>query len=178
MSARSRRRSDVRNGRVAAESSLHPLGGPSGSKPAAGGKLIGQGGRLVAVAVSKIATTLHGIAVGYMQLARGLAEEGYDKDDMAYVRDAAGKSWFAVIQATDAAMERRGLVPEPGVMAEASRHEFLKVAGRADLKERLDEFERLLDAKIAYFGEVPERARMAAVLEEAAEYIRCVGEDL
>lgn len=131
----------------------------------------------MAVAAIKLSTTLRTIAVGSIDMARQLAQEGYETGDMARVRDAAAKAWFGVVQATDSAMGRRGLVPEPGAMAQITRREFLKESYGGDVAKKLDEYERLLRGRLAYYGEVPERKRMTAILADVAEFVRRVTGD-
>jgi len=97
---------------------------------------------------------------------------------MRHVRDAAEKAWLAVLQATDAAMGRHGLVPEPGPRAHQTRHEFLEKRGREDLSARLHEMADRLHARYFYYGGVPDRARMEAALDEVADYVRRVGEEV
>lgn len=131
----------------------------------------------MAVAATRLSTTLRTIAVGSIEMGRQLAEEGYETGDMARVRDAAEKAWFGMVQATDSAMGRRGLIPEPGAMAQITRREFIAETYGSDFGKKLEEYERLLHGRIAYYGEVPERAVMTAVLDDVAEFVRRVTGD-
>lgn len=122
-------------------------------------------------ALSESATT-------FMELAREEAAHGYATNDMRHVRDAAEKAWLAVVQATDAALGRHGLVPEPGPRAHQTRHEFLQQRGRDDLSTHLHEMADRLHARYFYYGELPPRARLEAALDEAADYIRRVTDEI
>lgn len=101
---------------------------------------------------------------------------GYDLDDYRRIRDAAEKAWLAALQAIDHAMNRHGLLPEPGAMAHESRHKFLCKIGREDLSRQLSVFSDQLHGQIFYFGAVPERKRMEARLDEVSQFIRAVSE--
>lgn len=118
------------------------------------------------------------VAASFMNLAREEAALGYQQDDMRHVRDAAEKAWLAALQATDAAMGRHGQIPEPGPAAHASRHRFLERVGRDDLSSALHEMADRLHARYFYYGELPDRKRVEAGLERAAEYIRRVTEEV
>jgi len=111
-------------------------------------------------------------------MAREEAALGYAQDDMRHVRDAAEKAWLAVIQATDAAMGRHGLIPEPGPPAHPSRHKFLEKVGRDDLSERLHAMADRLHARYFYYGELPERKTLEAALDQAADYVRRVTDEV
>jgi hypothetical protein len=118
------------------------------------------------------------MATSFIALARKEAAHGYANEDMRHVRDAAEKAWLAVIQATDAAMSRHGLIPEPGPAAHQSRHRFLERAGRDDLSGRLHEMDDRLHARYFYYGDLPDRKLLEAGLEQAADYVRRVTEDV
>jgi hypothetical protein len=119
---------------------------------------------------------MHRLAESFLGIARSGAEQGYAADDETRVRNAAERAWQGALQATDAAMARYGLVPEPGPRAQATRLEFLEAAGRRDLAMKLKEFEEALHGRCFYWGEVPDKATMAARLDEVAEFIRAVTE--
>lgn len=103
---------------------------------------------------------------------------GYDLDDYRRIRDSAEKGWLAVLQAIDHAMSRHGLLPEPGAMAHETRHKFLRNRGRDDLSRQLSVFADQLHGQIFYFGAVPERKRMELALDEVAQFIQAVSEEL
>jgi hypothetical protein len=130
------------------------------------------------VAATSAPKTLVELANSFLALAREEAAIGYATEDRRRVRDAAEKAWLAALQATDAAMERHGLFPDPGPMAHASRHEFLEKRGRRDLSSKLHEFADRLHGKYFYLGAVPDKAGMGLTLDEVAEYIRRVSEEI
>jgi hypothetical protein len=130
------------------------------------------------MAAGSASRALGEMAISFMQLAREEAAHGYDAGDMRHVRDAAEKAWLAVLQATDAAMGRHGVIPEPGPRAHQTRHEFLEKVGRDDMSARLHEMADRLHARYFYYGGVPSRERMNAALDEAADYIRRVWEEV
>jgi len=112
------------------------------------------------------------MATSFLKLAEEEAKGGYDADDPRRVRDAAEKAWLAVLQATDAAMERHGQFPEPGPRAHLTRHRFLERAGRRDLSDRLRAFADRLHGEYFYTGAIPEREGMDLALAEVREYLR------
>ena len=118
------------------------------------------------------------MAKSFLELAREEAAIGYATEDRRRVRDGAEKARLAALQATDAGMERHGLFPDPGPMAHVSRHEFLEKRGRRDLSSKLHEFADRLHGKYFYLGAVPDKAGMEIALEEVAEYIRRVNEEI
>jgi hypothetical protein len=121
---------------------------------------------------------LREMADSSLSLAREEAAHGYASDDMRRVRDAAEKAWLAVIQATDAAMMRHGLIPEPGPMAHRSRHRFLERVGRDDLSSLLHEMADRLHARYFYYGELPDRKRLEAGLDLAADYVGRIAQEV
>jgi len=118
------------------------------------------------------------MAESFLQLAREESDFGFDAKDIRRVRDAAEKGWLAILQATDAAMERQGVFPEPGARAHITRHEFLEGVGRQDLSDALHMFADKLHGSYFYFGAVPDRRGMGVVLDEEAGCIRRVTEEL
>lgn len=118
------------------------------------------------------------MAASFLELAREEAAIGYDSDDMRRVRDAAEKAWLAALQATDAAMERHGQFPEPGARSHQTRHEFLERRGRGDLSEKLHSFADRLHGHYFYFGAVPDRKTMFHKLDEVAEFVSRVGDEV
>ena len=121
---------------------------------------------------------LQRMAASFLELAREEADLGYKVDDMRRVRDAAEKAWLAALQATDAAMERHGVFPEPGPRAHVTRHEFLEKAGRRDLSSRLGDFAERLHGRYFYFGAVPDKRGMDIDLAEVEDYVRRLNEEL
>ena len=130
------------------------------------------------MAATRVPVALHRMAESFLELAREEAKTGYSTGDMRRVRDAAEKAWLAVLQATDAAMERHGLFPDPGARAHLTRYEFLEDSGRRDLSARLHEFADRLHGSYFYWGAVPNEAGMGVALDEVAEYIRRVTEEV
>jgi len=120
---------------------------------------------------------LHRLAENFLGLAREGARAGYAAKDVLRVRNAAERGWMGALQATDAAMARYGLIPEPGPRAESSRLEFLEAAGRPDLAKKLREFRDELHGNFYYRGKIPSDGEMAAALDGVAEYIRLVTEE-
>ena len=120
---------------------------------------------------------LHRMAESFLELAREEADEGYNSKDMRRVRDAAEKAWLAALQATDGAMQRHGLLPEPGPRAHLTRHEFLEEVGREDLSHELHDFADRLHGRYFYTGAVPDRAGMARALDQVKQYIQRVTEE-
>ena len=118
------------------------------------------------------------MAHGFVELAREEAGAGYEADDYRRIRDAAEKAWLSALHAVDHAMERHGLIPEPGAMAHASRHRFLERAGRKDLSDQLSVFADFLHGRVFYFGDVPPRGRMSVALEEVEQFIRSLSEEV
>ena len=118
------------------------------------------------------------MAASFLELAREEAAIGYESKDMRRVRDAAEKAWLSALQATDAAMERHGQFPEPGPRSHATRHEFLERMGRRDLSVKLHQFADRLHGKYFYFGAVPEKDGMSVDLDEVADFILRVGEEV
>jgi hypothetical protein len=118
------------------------------------------------------------MALSFLELAREEAGTGFTTNDMRRVRDAAEKAWLAALQATDAAMERHGLFPDPGPRAHITRHEFLEKMGRRDLSSQLHMFADRLHGKYFYFGAVPDRAGMGVDLDEVAEFVRRLEEEV
>jgi len=118
------------------------------------------------------------MATSFLELAREAAAIGYQTRDMRRVRDAAEKAWLAALQATDAAMERHGSFPEPGARSHATRHEFLEGAGRRDLSDRLRAFADRLHGQYFYFGAVPDERGMKVALDEVADFIRIMREEV
>jgi len=118
------------------------------------------------------------MALSFLELAREEAELGFTTNDMRRVRDAAEKAWLAALQATDAAMERHGLFPEPGPRAHLTRHEFLEKSGRRDLSTQLRAFADRLHGEYFYFGAVPDRAGMTLSLDEVSEFVRRLEEEV
>ncbi len=118
------------------------------------------------------------MAESFLQLAREEADQGFQVKDMRRVRDAAEKAWLAILQATDAAMERHGFFPDPGPRFHITRHEFLQGAGRTDLSDKLHMFADKLHGSYFYFGAVPDQRGMGVVLDEVADYIRRATEEI
>jgi hypothetical protein len=118
------------------------------------------------------------MATSFLELSREEAAIGYDAKDPRRVRDAAEKAWLAALQATDAAKERPGQFPEPCARSHVTRHEFLESARRRDLSLKLHPFADRLHGKYFYFGAVPNRDAMSVDLDEVAEFIRRVDEEV
>lgn len=118
------------------------------------------------------------MAESFLELAREEARTGYKAKDMRHVRDAAEKAWLAVLQAADAAMSRNGRVPEPGPRAHYTRQEFLEEVGRKDLANQLRVFADMLHGQYFYYGAVPDQGRMQVALDEAAEFVRRVTDEV
>ncbi len=112
------------------------------------------------------------MALSFLDLAREEAAEGYQATDEARIRDAAERAWLAALHGIDHAMSRRGLIPEPGPMAQASRHSFLEAAGRHDLSEELLVFADWLHERIFNFGTIPDRAEMELLIDEVGRFVR------
>ncbi len=122
--------------------------------------------------------TLLEMANSFLDFAREEMAAGYDLDDYRRIRDSAEKAWLAALQAIDHAMGRHGLLPEPGAMAHESRHKFLAKAGRSDRSDKLAVFADKLHGRIFYRGAVPSRPEMERALDEVAQFIRSVSEEL
>jgi len=120
---------------------------------------------------------LHRLAEAFLSLARQEARVGYASGDRQKIRNAAERAWMAGVQATDAAMARYGLVPEPGSRVDASRREFLAKAGSEDLSRRWNSLGETLHEGCYNWGRIPEEQEMAQTLEEVAEFIRQVTEE-
>jgi hypothetical protein len=118
------------------------------------------------------------MAVSFMELAREEASIGFEKDDMRRVRDSAEKAWLAALQAVDAAMERHGEFPEPGPRSHVTRHQFLERMGRRDLSTMLHAFADRLHGKYFYFGAVPDQRGMSVDLDEVADFVKRVHEEV
>ena len=118
------------------------------------------------------------MAVSFLDLAREEAAIGYQADDMRRVRDAAEKAWLAALQATDAAMERHGQFPDPGARSHQTRHQFYEKIGRRDLSMKLHAFADRLHGKYFYFGGVPDEQAMKVDLDEVADFVRRVHEEV
>jgi len=118
------------------------------------------------------------MANSFLALAREEAGVGYATKDPRRVRDAAEKAWLAVVQATDAAMERHGRIPETGPGAHGARQDFLEEVGRADLANQLRAFADLLHGRYFYVGDVPGADRMRVALDEAADFLRRVSQEI
>jgi len=133
---------------------------------------------VIGVAASSTSKALGEMADSFMALAREEAEAGYATKDPRRVRDAAEKAWLAVLQATDASMERHGRSPDAGPGAHDARQDFLEAVGRGDLATQLRAFADLLHGRYFYRGAVPEAERMRAALDDAAEFIRRVLQEI
>jgi len=120
---------------------------------------------------------LHRLAENFLGLARQGAQAGFAANDVMKVRNAAERAWMGALQATDAAMARYGLIPEPGPRAESSRLEFLQSAGRPDLAKDLAKFRDELHGNCYYRGIIPSDGEMSAALDAVAAYIRLVSEE-
>jgi len=131
-----------------------------------------------AVAANAGHPTLLEVANSFLDLAREEMAAGYDLDDYRRIRDSAEKAWLASLQAIDHAMSRHGLLPEPGAMAHESRHRFLRKAGREDLSKQLSVFADQLHGQIFYFGAVPDRKRMELAINEVAQFVRSLSEEV
>lgn len=118
------------------------------------------------------------MANSFLELAREEMAAGYDLDDYRRIRDAAEKAWLASLQAIDHAMNRHGLLPEPGAMAHESRHKFLRKVGRDDLSRQLSVFADQLHGQVFYFGAVPDRKGMQLALDEVAQFVRNLAEEV
>ena len=131
-----------------------------------------------AVAANARRPNLLEMAQGFLDLSREEMAVGYDGDDYRRIRDAAEKAYLAALQAVDHAMARHGLIPEPGAMAHASRHRFLEKAGRRDLSAHLSTFADALHGRVFYMGDIPSRESLSLSLDEVAQFIRTVSEEL
>jgi hypothetical protein len=118
------------------------------------------------------------MARGFIELAREEMETGYSTHDYRRIRDAAEKGWVSALHAVDAAMARHGLIPQPGAMAHHSRHRFLERAGRQDLSDRLSVFADQLHGRIFCAGEIPDRKRMSAAMDEVQQFMDAVAVQL
>ena len=128
------------------------------------------------VAANAGSLSLLEVARSFLDLAREEMAAGYEADDYRRTRDAAEKAWLAATQAVDHSMQRHGLLPEPGAMAHHSRNRFLEKAGRSDLSEKLSFFADQLHGRIFYAGDIPERRRLEAMVEQVAQFVRDVTE--
>ncbi len=132
----------------------------------------------MAVSTNAARASLFDMANSFLDLAAEEMGAGYDLDDYRRVRDAAEKAWLASTQAVDFAMERHGLLPEPGAMAHHSRHRFLQKAGRQDLSDRLSVFADQLHGRVFYVGDVPDRPQMQRMIDEVAQFVVTVAEQV
>jgi len=131
-----------------------------------------------AVAANAKRPSLLEMANSFLDLAREEMTAGYDLDDYRRIRDSAEKAWLASLQAIDHAMSRHGLLPEPGAMAHESRHKFLRKAGREDLSRQLSVFVDQLHGQVFYFGAVPDRKTMALALDEVAQFVKALADEV
>ena len=130
------------------------------------------------MAATRVPVALHRMAESFLELAREEAKAGFASGDMRRVRDAAEKAWLALLQATDAAMERHGVFPDPGARAHLTRYEFLEDMGRRDLSGQLHAFADRLHGRYFYWGGVPNEAGMKVALDEVETYLRRVTEEV
>jgi len=118
------------------------------------------------------------MAVSFLELAREEAAIGFERADLRRVRDAAEKAWLAALQAVDAAMERHGELPEPGPQSHDTRYRFLERVGRRDLSTMLHAFANRLHGRYFYSGAVPDERGMGVALDEVADFVRRVHEEV
>lgn len=118
------------------------------------------------------------MAASFLERAREEMAAGYELEDYRRIRDSAEKAWLAALQAIDHAMNRHGLLPEPGAMAHESRHRFLVKAGRQYLSDKLSVFWDKLHGRIFNFGSVPGRKDMELAIEQVAQFVRSVSEEV
>lgn len=118
------------------------------------------------------------VANSFLDLAREELAAGYDLDDCRRIRDAAEKAWLAALQAIDHSMSRHGLLPEPGAMAHESRHKFLRKVGREDLSRQLSVFADQMHGQIFYVGSIPTRKAMERAIDEVAQFVRALSEEV
>jgi hypothetical protein len=85
---------------------------------------------------------------------------------------------LAALQAVDHAIIRHGQTPEPGAMAHEFRHKFLQKAGREDLSRQLSVFADQLHGRIFYHGSIPTRQKMELFLDEVAQFVRTLADDV
>lgn len=117
-------------------------------------------------------------ARSFLEYAREEVAAGYDLDDYRRIRDSAEKAWLAALQAIDHAVTRHGGTPEPGAMAHEFRHKFLQRVGRDDLSRQLSAFADQLHGQVFYIGSIPSRRRMELWLDEVAQFVKTVGDEI
>lgn len=117
-------------------------------------------------------------AKSFLDYAREEMAAGYDLDDYRRIRDAAEKAWLAALQGIDYAVLRHGQTPEPGAMAHEFRHKFLQRMGRDDLSRQLSIFADQLHGQIFYIGAIPSRKRMGLWLDEVAQFVRTLTDEV
>jgi hypothetical protein len=122
--------------------------------------------------------SLFEIAKSFLELAREEMASGYDLDDYRRIRDSAEKAWLAALQAIDHAVIRHGQTPEPGPMAHEFRHKFLRKMGREDLSRQLSVFADQLHGQVFYVGSIPGRRHMELALDEVAQFVKTLGDEL
>ena len=130
------------------------------------------------MAVSANRQSLLEAARSFLDYARQEMVAGYELDDPRRVRDSAEKAWLAALQAIDHAVIRHGGTPEPGAMAHEARHKFLRKMGRGDLSRQLSVFADQLHGQVFYVGAIPTRRQMKLALDEVAQFVRTVSEEV
>lgn len=112
-------------------------------------------------------------AEGHLAFARQEAEVGYKDSDERRIRDSAEKTWLAVCEAVDHAMESHGKAPPVGPHAHSERREFLE---RFDLSLAKDMayFAEKLHGDCFYSARCPTKMGMMNAMEEAEQFLRRV----
>lgn len=98
--------------------------------------------------------------------------DSQQRGDSLGVRQAAEKTWLAVVEATDLYLARmHNIVVPMDRTAHVERRRFLRDTGRGDLAIRYGHFSETLHGEIFYFGELVSSATLRTLLEDAADYV-------